>query len=61
MKATTHLESRMNQRAIRKAELDIVMAFGEVDGDKVIVNKQRAKELLMEFEFLLLCKEERVR
>lgn len=61
MKATTHLESRMNQRAIRKAELDIVMAFGEVDGDKVIVNKQRAKELLMEFKFLLLCKEERVR
>lgn len=61
MKASTHLVSRMSQRAIGKAELDIVMAFGEVDGDKVIVNKRRAKELLVEFEFLLACKKERVR
>ena len=61
MKASTHLVSRMGQRAISKAELDIVMAFGEVNGDKVIVNKRRAKELLVEFEFLLACKKERVR
>ena len=61
MKASTHLVSRMSQRAIGKAELDIVMAVGEVDGDKVIVNKRRAKELLVEFEFLLACKKERVR
>ena len=61
MKASTHLVSRMGQRAISKAELDIVMAFGEVNGDKVIVNKRRAKELLVELEFLLACKKERVR
>ena len=45
MKASTHLVSRMSQRAIGRAELDIVMAFGEVDGDKVIVNKQRARDV----------------
>ena len=61
MKASTHLVSRMSQRAISKTELDIVMAFGELDGDKIIVNKRRAKELLVEFEFLLACKKGRVR
>ena len=61
MKASTHLVSRMSQRAIGKAELDIVMAFGEVEGDKVIVNKRLAEELIVEFKFLLACKKERVR
>lgn len=61
MKASTHLVSKMSQRAISKTELDIVMAFGELDGDKIIVNKRRAKELLVEFEFLLACKKGRVR
>ena len=61
MKASTHLVSRMGQRAIGKAELDIVMAFGEVDGDKIIVSKRRAKELLVELEFLLACKKEKIR
>lgn len=61
MKASKHLVARMNQRAIGKAELDIVMTFGELYGDKVIVNKQRARELLAEFEYLLACKKEKVR
>lgn len=48
----------MSQRSIRKTELDTVMAFGEVIGDKVILNKQTAKERLEELKFLLAIKKE---
>ena len=53
MNATKHLKTRMQQRSISKAELDIVMAFGDVSGDKVILNKRRTNELLKQFEYYL--------
>ena len=56
MTASQHLLARMSQRSIRKTELDPVMAFGEVIGDKVILNKQTAKERLEELKFLLSIK-----
>lgn len=59
MIASQHLIARMSQRSIGKAELDIAMAFGEVVGDKVVLNKQLTKELLEEFKFLLSCEKEK--
>lgn len=56
MIASQHIQVRMSQRAIRKHNLDIVMAFGEVIGDKVILNRQTAKERLEELKFLLMIK-----
>lgn len=53
MNASRHLKARMQQRSISKAELDIVMAFGDVNGDKVFLNKQRTEELLKQFSYYL--------
>lgn len=53
MTASKHLKSRMQQRSISKAELDIVMAFGDVNGDKVFLNKKRIEELLRQFNYYL--------
>ncbi len=53
MNASRHLKTRMQQRSISKAELDIVMAFGDVNGDKVFLNKQRTEELLKQFSYYL--------
>lgn len=53
MNASKHLKSRMQQRSISQAELDIVMAFGDVNGDKVFLNKQRTEELLKQFSYYL--------
>lgn len=58
MIASQHLLARMSQRSIRKTELDTVMAFGEVTGDKVVLNKQTAKKRLEELKFLLSIKKE---
>lgn len=52
MNTTRHLQARMSQRAISISELDVTLAFGEVRGDKVILNKKRIKELLAEFEYI---------
>lgn len=53
MNVSKHLKVRMQQRSISKAELDIVMAFGDVNGDKVFLNKQRTEELLKQFSYYL--------
>lgn len=53
MNVSKHLKARMQQRSISKAELDIVMAFGDVNGDKVFLNKQRTEELLKQFSYYL--------
>lgn len=53
MNISKHLKARMQQRSISKAELDIVMAFGDVNGDKVFLNKQRTEELLKQFSYYL--------
>lgn len=53
MNASRHLKTRMQQRSISKAELDIVMAFGDVNGDKVFLNKQRTEKLLKQFSYYL--------
>ena len=52
MNITRHLQARMSQRAISMSELDITLAFGEVRGDKVVLNKKRIKKLLAEFEYI---------
>lgn len=53
MITTQHLLARMSKRAIRKSDLDIVMSFGYVVGDKVVLDKQTARERLEELKFIL--------
>lgn len=52
MNITRHLQTRMSQRAISMSELDVTLAFGEVKGDKIVLNKKRIKELLAEFKYI---------
>ena len=52
MKATKHLQVRMSQRAISMSELDMTLTFGEVRGDKIVLNKKRITELLAEFKYI---------
>lgn len=61
MNTTRHLQARMSQRAISISELDVTLAFGEVRGDKIVLNKKRIKELLAEFEYIHTKQLERVK
>ena len=61
MNASQHLKARMSQRAIRKHNVDVAMAFGEVIGDKIVLNRQTAKERLEELKFLLMIKKGRAK
>lgn len=59
MKVTKHLQARMSQRAISISELDITLTFGEVRGDKIVLNKKRITELLAEYNYISFNQMER--
>ena len=40
MHATRHFSQRQSQRGISKEVVEIVMAFGEIKGDKLFLNKK---------------------
>lgn len=48
MNYSQHCVTRMNQRGITQAMAELVYAYGEVKGDKVILNKKMATERLCE-------------
>lgn len=61
MNTTRHLQVRMSQRAISMSELDVTLAFGEVRGDKIVLDKKRIKELLAEYEYINTNQTERAK
>lgn len=53
MNKTSHFQVRQNQRGISQQMVDVVMAFGESSGDKVILNKRLAIQLKREVSFII--------
>lgn len=53
MKRTYHIECRMNQRGISSAMLDLLLAYGDFDGDKIYLNRKQALQARREIDFLL--------
>jgi len=43
---THHIKSKMSQRGIHKSLLEIVLIYGIIKKDKVILNKKRLEKLL---------------
>ncbi|QNK03772.1 DUF4258 domain-containing protein [Dyella telluris] len=46
MHTTKHFQQRMSHRGITKAMVDIVMSYGEAEGDKVVLNRRNSGRLL---------------
>lgn len=42
MHRTAHFKQRMNQRGIDQAMVDLVLGYGEANGDKVILDRKNA-------------------
>jgi hypothetical protein len=53
IKTTSHFETRQNQRGINKEMIDIILAFGESYGDKIMLSQKQAIQLSQEIKFLL--------
>ena len=53
IKTTFHFETRQNQRGINKEMIDIILAFGESYGDKIMFSQKQAIQLSQEIKFLL--------
>jgi len=48
---TQHIKRKMSQRGIHKALLEIVLIYGVVKKDKIILNKKRCKKILVNLNF----------
>ncbi|KOO82847.1 DUF4258 domain-containing protein [Stenotrophomonas maltophilia] len=46
MRKTVHFEKRMSQRGINKDMVQLVMEYGEQQGDKLILNRKAAERLM---------------
>lgn len=52
MSKTKHFSTRMNQRAIQQALVDLTLEFGTEHGDQVILNRKALEDLLCHIEKL---------
>nr|WP_314740747.1 hypothetical protein [uncultured Haemophilus sp.] len=50
MKATYHIEQRMNHRGINKALIDCVVEFGEIKKDKYVINQRLANFYIQQIQ-----------
>ena len=51
MISSSHAEIRMNQRAFRQSDIDLIIAFGEqISPDAIMMTKRRAIQLIEEFK-----------
>ena len=50
MYKTKHMHQRMSQRGIKQCMVDLALSFGELQGDKTILNKKEIDCLLKEME-----------
>ncbi len=51
VKLTRHIKEKMSQRGIYKDLLDVVLIYGVVKKDKVILNRKRCKNILIRLDF----------
>lgn len=50
MQPTRHIKQRMSQRGISKAMVDLVIAHGVIQGDKYVVGRKEALQLIRELD-----------
>ena len=53
MKKTYHLDCRMNQRGISAVMLDLLLRYGDFEGNKIYLGKKQALQVRREIDFLL--------
>jgi len=46
MRKTRHFQQRMTQRGINQDMVDLVLSYGETDGDKVILSRKASARLM---------------
>lgn len=46
MHKTRHFQQRMSQRGINQDMVDLVLSYGETDGDKVILSRKASARLM---------------
>lgn len=46
MHRTRHFQQRMSQRGINQEMVDLVLSYGETDGDKVILSRKASARLM---------------
>lgn len=50
MQKTAHSITRMNQRGITSAMIELVMSYGEPEGDKTILSAKTCREMIDELK-----------
>lgn len=53
MHKTKHFQQRMSQRGISQAMIDLVLGYGENEGDKVVLSRKKAEQLRAGFRALM--------
>ena len=51
MRTTTHFDTRMNQRVLRKPLIDLTLMLGEQDGDKITLDPRAIRERRAELQY----------
>ncbi|MDS1314371.1 DUF4258 domain-containing protein [Aliarcobacter butzleri] len=52
MFSTNHFKSRMSQRGISKKVIDLVLAFGKDEGDKLFLDKKETQRIIYQIDNL---------
>lgn len=50
MHQTAHINKRMSQRGITKNMVDLALTYGEIQGDKYVLDRQGVQKRLREME-----------
>ena len=50
MLSTKHFKSRMSQRGISKKVIDLVLAFGKDEGDKLFLDKKETQRIIYQID-----------
>lgn len=50
MKITNHFSARMSHRGLTKKLINLVLDFGKINGDKIVLDKKESQKLLSELD-----------
>lgn len=53
MQQTVHMNQRMNQRGITMAMVDLALEYGEIEGDRWVLNRKQAVQTIKDLELRL--------
>lgn len=52
MHKTQHIKQRMAQRGVTQAMVDLVVRYGDLEGDRVVLSRKASEELMRELRTL---------